>query len=225
MSQLINNFMKIAIIGVARSRTTVLTELIRTMHPDLIGFHEFYTYRLDRNFLFENITPELMKNDDFIVKIMSHNIFNYENKIDLLQLEKYDQLYLIERPDFFHLCCSLQVAKDSNIWHKKYNSTIYDKIHDRKFLLNRDTILAQARGVGTYIQIKKYLLDNNINFVLHPYDDTFDQVSKNTMQNPNLDYPNIIENYSLKDEIEQNFKDNFNYTTLYHDYENFCNRL
>lgn len=216
--------MKIAIIGVARSKTTVLMESLRKQHPHLTCWYEIYTYRLGKETI-NDISNDLHQKDDFIVKIMCHNIFNREDKINDFKLETYDEIYIIERPDFFNQCCSFEIAQSSNIWHQRGNIPLYEKVKNKTYKLQNDSILYQAKGVDTFIKLKKYLINNNISFINYNYYDSFDNVPKTLLQKSNLDYSNLIENYHLKDKIQSLFKSYFNYDTLQSDYENFRNQL
>ena len=220
----INIFMKIAIIGVARSKTTALTAKLGLEHPDHVCLYEYYTRNLVAGVPFNDISNELKNTENYIVKILSHNMFDREDQINGLNLEMYDKIFLIERPDFFNQCCSLQISSETKVWHQAGNKEDrYGEIRKKKFFLDKETILYQARGVQVYMMMKKYLIENQIPFTLHEYVDNI--VPATVIADPHLDYPKLIINYALQDAVDQNFNINFNYETLLCNYTNFAREL
>lgn len=217
--------MKIMIIGVARSKTTVLTEKIKLMYPAIECLYEYFTYEYKKNNTFLNICKDINVKNNYIVKLISHNLFNNYNNIIHLDLETYDKLYLIERPDFFNQCCSLQIANNTKIFHNRQDNRLYDSIGKKKYILLKNTILYQAKGVEAYLTIKKYLIENNIEFEINSYYDTFDNVPKIVIQKSNLDYKNLILNYRFQCDIENIFQKHFNYHSLHCNFFGFADDL
>lgn len=213
--------MKIAIIGVARSRTTVLTEKIKILYPNLECLYEFYTH--NETSQISDLTNELLLKNNFIVKIVSHNAFSSNNLNDF-ELGQYDKIFCIERYDFFNQCCSLAFAGSTNQWHARNSSTAHKSHALKKFTLNKDIILYQAKGVGKYLEIKNYLLANHIPFVLEK-DINFEIVPKNIISKNNLDYSKIFNNYNLQMHVDDAFNKCFNYTTGQHNFELFQEHL
>ena len=203
--------MKIVVIGVARSRTTVLIEKLRIAYPHLNCLYEYYTHGLKTNNSIINLSQSLVTKNNFIVKILSHNGLSSTNPQDFC-LEQYDQLFLIERPDFFNQCCSLEFSGATNIWHRRRLSDSHEKILLQKFLLKKDIILFQAQSVAKYLEIKKYIIDNKLNYFLHDYND-FESVPKTIIAENNLNYSKIFKNYHLKNDVENLFFKYFSYST------------
>ena len=207
--------MKIAIIGITRSRSTLLAQYIHSRNRSLDLYNERYTYALEHqgNDL-NSITSELVNLDNFIVKIMGHNLNGHIGEVDVFNFSMYNEIHLIERDSFFDQCCSLQVSLDTGVWHKiaglEKSTKEYEQIKKQKFLLHQRTILGIAESLSNYLLIKKYLLENGIKFKLH----TYDSVKKYAMQqdvlaNPNIDYQDLIINYYMKEKVEQLFTDSF----------------
>jgi hypothetical protein len=210
--------MKIAIIGTARSRSTLLAQYIHSRNRRLDLYNERYTYALKHqgNDL-NSITNELINQDNFIVKIMGHNLNGHIGEVDVFNFSMYNEIHLIERYSFFDQCCSLQVSLDTGVWHKivrlEKSAKEYEQIKKQKFLLQQSTILSIAESLANYLLVKQYLLENGIEFKLH----TYDSVKKFGMQqyalaNPNIDYQDIIVNYSMKEKIDQLFTDSFSFS-------------
>jgi len=218
--------MRIAIIGTARSRSTILFHIVSKQYPSLTCLFEFFTQHLKNNVPFLDIANALLAKDNYIVKILCHNLFAPNATIECLHLEKYDYIHMIERPDFFHQCCSLQFSKDYNIWHNTIeNKFVYSEIRKMPSTLKLDSILHQAGGVNMQIELKKYLIQHNINFVINDYNDPRFDSLPNILSDPKLDYESIITNYHYKDLIESLFKKHFDYNTLRNDLNSFTEEL
>jgi hypothetical protein len=207
--------MKIAIIGIGRSRSTLLAQYIHSQNRRLDLYYEHYTYALKHqgNNL-NSITNELSNGDNFIVKIMGHNLNGHTGELNVFNFSMYNEIHLIERNSFFDQCCSLQVSLDTGVWHKlaglEKSAKEYEQIKKQKFLLQQSTIFGMARDLVNYLLIKKYLLENGIVFKLHTYDSVKKfATQQSVLANPNLDYQNIIINYYMKEKIDQLFTDSF----------------
>ena len=217
--------MKISIIGVARSRTQVLLQLLSNKYPNIPCLYEIYTYKLKESIPLSDITHHLFLSENFIVKILGRNIVNQDpidQNIDILRLNEYDSINLIERPDFFNQCCSLQVCKDSNVWHHyKKNSHMYSYLNHKRFTLSLDTVLVLGKDIESYMNIKTYMTSNNISHQIHDYSKFDDTPPKITVMKGKLDYTKIINNYHLGESITNIFDKHYNYNTCYHDYPSF----
>lgn len=211
-------YMKIAIIGTGRNRSTLLAHYIHSQNRRLDLYNEHYTHalKLQGNDL-NSITNELTNRNNFIVKIMGHNLNGHIGEPNVFNFGMYNEIYLIERNSFFDQCCSLQVSLDTGVWHKitglEKSAKDYEQIKKQKFLLHQSTIIAMAENLVNYLLIKKYLIENGIEFKLH----TYDSVKRFAMQqyvlaNPNIDYQDIISNYYIKEKIDKLFTDSFSFS-------------
>ena len=216
--------MKIAILGTSRGRTTVLYYKILNQYPALTSMYEFFNMNLKTKSFIE-ISKMLSTMDNYIIKILTHDLFHNDSKIEYLNLENYNLIYMIERPDFYHQCCSLEFSGNHNIWHQtSQGKNRYDIINKIPIKLQLDTILFQAKGVHKQIEIKKYLIKNQIKFEINDYNDpTFNKT--NQVIDPKLNYENIITNYNSKDLVESLFNKHFNYNTLKNDLDSFNEEL
>lgn len=208
-------YMKIAIIGTARSRSTLLARCIHSRNRRLELCNEHYTYALrEQGNDLNSITNELINRDNFIVKIMGHNLTGHLGEPNVFNFSMYNEIHLIERYSFFDQCCSLQISLDTGVWHKIAGDPIstkkYDQIKKQKFLLQQSTILSIAKSLVNYLAMKQYLLENGIEFKLHTYDSVKKFATQQyALANPNIDYQNVIINYHMKEKIDQLFIDNF----------------
>jgi hypothetical protein len=209
--------MKIAIIGTSRSRSTLLAHYIsRIRRLDLYNEHYTYALKHQGNDL-TSITNELTNQDNFVVKIMGHNLNGHIGEPNVFNFSMYNEIHLIERYSFFDQCCSLQVSLDTGVWHKIAGQDTftkkYDQIKKQKFLLQQSTIIGLANNLVSYLLIKKYLLENDIAFKLHTYDSVKRfSIQQHALSNPNIDYQNIITNYHMKEKINQLFTDSFSFS-------------
>ena len=216
--------MKIAILGTSRGRTTVLYYKILNQYPSLTSLYEFFNVNL-KNKSFIEICNTLSTMDNYIVKILTHDLFYTDSKIEYLNFENYNLIYMIERPDFYHQCCSLEFSNHHNIWHQTIGlKNKYDGVNEMPIKLQLDTILFQAKGVHKQIEMKKYFIENQIQFEINDYNDPMFNKS-NQVTNPKLNYENIITNYDCKYLVESLFNKHFNYDTLKNDLDSFSEEL
>jgi hypothetical protein len=179
--------------------------------------YEYYTYAIDKNsnVSISDLSKTLMEKSDFIVKILSHNSLSANHPKDFY-FEQYDKLFLIERPDFFNQCCSLEFAGKFNLWHRRKLSKEYEKFSSVRFPLSKHMIDYQANGVAKYLDMKKHIIDNKLDYVLHDYDD-FASVPKAIIADTNLNYSEIFDNYEIKDKVDNLFSECFSYETCKYD--------
>lgn len=210
--------MRIAVVGSSRTRSTLLTYYLHGVYPNLKRHDELYTREFaDGNSDLIKITDKLMNSDNYIIKIMDYNLLPFHEP-NVFRFQEYDQIHLVERYDFFEQCCSLQISYDTNVWHIK-SSDINPRLKQRMMITNRQyildtrTVTELAKNITCYLKIKKNLLENNIPYTLH----TYDQAAKysnlqTTLVDNKLDYPSLITNYHLKDVINALFEQCFSYT-------------
>jgi len=204
--------MKILVIGSARTRSTVLVEMLHEENPKLKCLYEYYTYNYQNTV--EDNTKIIHSYKQFILKILGHNIKS-EKEITKLQLETFDKIYLINRKNYLHQCCSLQVSLSSKIWHNR-NDNAFDKIKDLQYELNMTTVEAIINDITNFCNIQTYLQDNNIPYQYYWYENLFDliDVPQKKIQESNLEYSKIISNYEEYKHICDNI---FNKKFIYKD--------
>lgn len=209
-------YMKIVIIGSARSKSTILAEQIKHVYPNLHCYYELYTYQLKKNYSIEEITSTINQ-DDYIVKIMGHNL---RDNIEHFDLERYDKIICVERQDFFDQCCSLQVCLNTGIWHQRGSTDCYTTVRTQEFELENGVILQQAHDISNYLTIKQYLINKNLPFITKSYHE-IDYGSINGLAESNLIYDKIILNYHWKDSINDCFVRNFSYAPIKNNLNDF----
>ena len=202
--------MKILVIAAPRSRSTVLVEMLRELYPNLTCLYEFYTY--NRKNTIEYNTNIIHSHNQFILKIVGHNIKS-EDDISKLRLDSFDKIYLINRKNYFHQCCSLEVSLSSGIWHDR-NNNAFDKIKDLQYDLKISTVESIINNVTNFCKIQNYLQTNNISYQYYWYENLFDSINipQNRVQASNIEYKNIISNYEeYKHICDELFNDKFIY--------------
>ena len=219
--------MRIAIIASARTRSTLLMHYIHARDRSLKLHYEYYTYALKEGFNnLREITNQLICQNDYIVKIMGHNLNPIGSNPADLKLREYDKIYLVERSDFFDQCCSLQVCVNTNIWHRRIrNTSLTEKYHEvQKSKLNLEipTIISIVNDVANYLSIKKYLISNQLSFTTLSYEE-LEKYGKyqQVLANNNLAYSDIITNYSLKNKINELANKCFSFSNAEYDLDSF----
>lgn len=223
--------MRIAVVGSSRTRSTLLTYYLQSTYPNLKRYDELYTREFaNGNLDLPAITHELLKDNNFIVKIMGYNLLPPYNP-EVFDFRSYDQVHLIERYDFFEQCCSLQVSYDTDIWLVKasdINPRLKQQmmITNRQYTLTAKTIIELAKDTINYMTIKSHLIENHINFTMHTYDQAAKYGNFQTKLVDNrLDYQSLITNYHLKDKINLLFNQYFSYSTGISDLDCFTQEL
>ena len=185
--------MKILVIGSARTRSTVLVEMLREQNPKLKCLYEFYLYNTKNTV--EDNTKIIHSHNQFILKILGHHIKS-ENDISKLRLETFDKIYLINRKNYFHQCCSLEVSSTSGIWHDR-NNNAFDKIKDFQYELKISTIESLIYDVSNFCKIENYLQTNNISYQYYWYENLFESINipQDRLKESNIDYKKLISNY------------------------------
>ncbi len=222
--------MKIAVVAAARSRSKLLSLYLHSLNPELSSYDEHYTFEINKgNTDLESITKSLVKENNYITKIMGHNLVSGYSP-EVFEYKVYDQIHLIERYNFFDQCCSVHVSKNTGIWHLMNTDTLKLKQHvvikKQHFTLTRATIQEQSQTVAKYLTIKKYLLDNDIPFTLHTYNEAVNYSVFQSKILPNdINYQSIITNYHLKDRVNSLFNEYFCYENAESDLESFIDKL
>jgi hypothetical protein len=223
--------MKIAVVSTGRSRCTLVAFYLHTVYSELEFCREFYTessweYKLD----LVSLTDELMDKENFIVKIMSLNLYEgYEPSV--FKFEEYDELHLVERHDFFEQCCSWYTARMNKLYHLRNDSENsgekeFGYIRKQKNKIKLEYIKEYAEYVDRYIKLKRYIIDNNLKFTMHTYESAkeFDK-KQSVIEDSNLNYSDLITNYQLKDDINALFNECFSYDNLTSDLDSFNTRV
>ena len=220
--------MKITIVGAARSRSTLLLYYLHTLNQHLTNYSEFYTAaNHEGNSNLASISEKLLQQDNYIVKIMGHNVAPGFTP-NVFHFEKYDQIHLIERNDFFEQACSAHVANTIKMWQidEQRISLLRQQIQDKNFILSWQSILGQGMNIANYLEMKKYLLENNIPFTLHTYEgaESYSKCQSETIKS-GIDYSSIITNYHLKEKINLLFNKCFSYSKAESNLELFSAEL
>jgi hypothetical protein len=217
--------MKIAVIATLRTRSTLLVEILRAKYPHLQCFYEIYTYHLTDGISVPTTTEILSKADDFIVKIMANNLFD-ANTSDL-KLQGYDDLYFIERHDFFEQCCSLEIASVTDKWVQWKDNTEPQIDKRLTFNLSKSSIVYNARCVNQYLKIKSDVFSSR-NKIFEYNDDAIVSGKiddKRIILPTNLNYSTMFKNYELKSTINSLFNNHFNYALMTSDFIGFVEAL
>lgn len=228
--------MNIIVIGSVRTKSTAVADTLALKYADHKYWREyFYKFTLKFKSIpkpqLDNVVKrkiikfneEINSTNKNIIKILGSNLHGIFKYIHLFELEKYDQIYLTERHNFFDQVCSDYVANNMRIWNSTENEFIqkkYSLIQDKKFSIDKFRILSTAFDVCNYIQIKQFIIENNLKYNLKLYHDT--KLYDNIITKPtNLNYENIIVNYNLKNTINDLFSQCFNYQNCKSDYNTF----
>jgi hypothetical protein len=200
--------MKIAIIATGRSRSILLSEIIGYQNPTLRCLYEQYTYDAHDNISVQETTSSLKKEDNFIVKIMGHNL---TTKVEDFNLYMYDQIYFIERHDFFEQCSSLQVAITSKHWmtygHDRLGMFLRNK---RRYHLTKELIVNQATYISNYMKFK-LAVKNPTEIVEYNDAILLSSSKRNNIMANNFNYSQMITNYQQKQKVNEIFDRYFDY--------------
>lgn len=223
--------MKIAVVSTGRSRCTLLARYLHTLHPDFEFCKEFYTLATWENkFNIIELTEELLSKENYIVKIMAMNL-SEDYSVSDFKFEQYDHLHLAERYDFFEQCCSWIIARTHDLYHlhpniPKSGYEEFDFLRRQQNKLKLEKIKEYAEYVDIYLKMKKYLIDNKLDFTVHTYEDINQFSNKqDAIKDSNLNYSKMITNYHLKDEVNALFNKHFSYENVTSDLESFNREL
>jgi hypothetical protein len=247
--------MRIAIIGCQRSRSTALHQFVMEQNPNLKDQWNFYSNlyvhqndelkrRVDKKYS-EYLQKKLLSFHDLLYTEMDNYIIklqgtNFDYKFDhaaYIGIEKFDKLYLIERHDFFEGSCSLQIAREENVWFDvdapktsnlhavgKYFRDVYDKkISKSNYTIHPQTIINHALDIRNYLKMKKFIIENKLEHQLFEYNDNIFQSGRQIgyIRKVNLDYSSKITNYHIKSQVNEIFNRYYNFDTCNSDITNF----
>lgn len=227
--------MKIAVVSTGRSRCTLLAHYLHSQYNDLEYCREFYTERSWKNETdLELLTAELLAKENYIAKIMSLNLYRDYDPL-IFKFEEYDQLHLVERPDFFQQCCSWHVARTHGFYHKftdneflgndlskTHGDETFNTLSKQQGKIQLDKIKEYAKYVDNYLRFKEYIVGKDLDYKLYTYEDVKQYDKKQTvLQDSNLDYSTMIKNYHLKDAVNEVFNKHFSYENVTYDLEGF----
>lgn len=228
--------MKIAVVSTGRSRCTLIARYLHTLHENLTYEAEFYTdYMRLGNLDMASLTENLLSKENYVVKIMSGNLIEGFDP-SVFRLEEYDQIHLVERHDFFQQCCSWSVARTHNLYHLRNDEPKegmppsgkkeFDLLRNQQVKLRLEHIKDGAEYVDIYFKIKRYLIDNNLEYTLHTYESAkqFDK-KQSILEDNKFNYNDMITNYHLKDQVNELFAECFSYENLTSDLESFNARI
>jgi hypothetical protein len=223
--------MKIAVVSTGRSRCTLVALYLHELHRETEYCREYYTeLNWEGKSDLVSLTEELMQKENFVIKIMSCNLYEgYDPSV--FRFEEYDELHLIERHDFFEQACSWHIARLTNLYHLRNDiensgAKEYDGVRKLRSKVTLGNIKEGAEYVDTYIKFKRYIIENNLKFTLHTYESAkeFDK-KQSVTEDSNLNYNELITNYHLKDEVNALFNECFSYENLTSDLVTFKRKV
>lgn len=239
--------MKILLIAPARTSSTALAAYLAQINGSIENYNEKLSMDLEfkhniyknNNFsqLFPVVKEELKQNLDelflnqssFVVKFAGHHLRGLSQYIEPINPQRFDQIHLLERKNFFGQVCSLCVAKKEDIWIRTDGNSIRFEnvaLKENNFFLTRSLINIAAYDCKEYINCKKYLRDNNISYQQHYYESPiFGNQKIGSLLKTGLDYPKLIENYNEYTNLNEYFYQYFNYETATEDCSNFSKNL
>lgn len=211
--------MKIAIISTMRSGSSAYQEMVSVDYPGISNLHEYYTNATHRRKIFDPvaITKSLFEeHSHFTNKIQGFNLVDLKATPEVLQLERYDRILLLERYDFFEKCCSYQVSSDTKIFNlRRRHAHLFDEHRNQKFTLELVRVRRVANDLAKYLAIKKYIINQRIPYEFMTYDALLSQAKLEnvTHMDNNYDYSKMIINYHLRDTINSLADECFNFLT------------
>lgn len=219
--------MKIIVIGGLRTRSSVLQETLAIQYGYKNLFEclnpnqnpEVSNLSITWNNLVKNVTDNLLQQNNFVTKVIAWQCKQVNSEIlNSLQLDKFNEIHLIERHDFFDSVASLQMVYSTGKWFKFSDKVDYpDKIS-----ISEIAVLDKLKDITNYLEIKKYLISSNIPFTLHNYnDEMFNKDKVGKFYKNNFNYDDIITNADKKSTFNTLFNKHFDYKTCRHSYHNF----
>lgn len=223
--------MKIVVIGGLRTRSSVLQEtlaikygyknLFECFNPEQSP--EIAETSIPFNKTIKNIIDDLLQQDNFVTKIIPWQCKRINKELlENLQLNKFDQIHLIERHDFFESCASLQMVYSTNRWFKlSEQTTTYQKV-----AISEIAVIDKIKDISNYLEIKKMLNDTNIVYTLHNYNSKLFNTNKiGRFYKNDFNYDQIITNSDKRTAFNTLFKKHFDYITCRHSYHDFRKEL
>lgn len=193
--------MRIAVLSYPRTGSTHLTTLLAKIY-NLKGFQN---EPLTGNFIKEqklNILQNFETMDEYIIKFMSHNFLNLS--YTMLDWNKFDQLYLIERRNLVDGCISNYVALTTNRWLRLKNEDSFDT---KLFILPEKFIFDYIMYIRVFNEIKNYIQQTvkESKLIFKTYEEICEENIENGRTIPmGINYKEKCLNYT---EVEAKFKE------------------
>ena len=218
--------MKIAVLGCARTGTSALCQQLKIKNDPIILLQEsinisfeskvklFSNIYQDKELFERKIREHLIKehnsylqgNFSYIIKFLGHHFTGMGKLLPEMKPALYDQIHLIERKNLWDQICSHCVASNENHWlanEIKPSTLIRQKqVAEKSFQVDKSIIERTAWDLCNYIEMKRYLIDNNVDFSQHYYEDDEFQKEKIGPYHKNFyDYGKMITNYDIGEQI------------------------
>lgn len=261
--------MKILVVGCHRTRSSALEQYLVKQYPNCTTLWEYYSPLFEEELEYfkqydfstkishficnkiKNRSLYILGHENFLVKLLGNHLpQNFPKKhLQYLYLEKYDQINLIERHNFFDACASLEICLRENVWHLfdtsleipqncldympgyiwKSQDAIrkkYQKINNNQYNVSKFAIIRQAIDVDNYLLIKEYLIENNISYNLYNYNDKILSDGINTLIRKNdINYNSVIMNKDIENPLNNLFSKHFDYQNCKRNLQEFIDEL
>lgn len=261
--------MKILIIGCHRTRSSALEQYLVKQHPYCTSLMEYYSPLFDEELhnlkqydfstkisyfvsnKIKNRSHDILRHENFIIKLLGNHLPQNlpKESLSTLYLEKYNQINLIERHNFYDSCASLEICLTEKVWHFfdtsleipqncleympnyiwKAQDAIrkkYQIINKKQYNVSKRAIIRQAIDVDNYLLIKEYLTEKNISYNLYNYNDKLLSDGINTLIRKNdINYNLVITNKCLENPLNELFNKYFNYQSCKRNLQGFINDL
>lgn len=242
--------MKILVLGCARTATSALCQSLKLKHDPILLLQEglsinfqsrskFFLNALGKGTAFEQKVKQYLfvehnhfldSNLDYVIKFLGHHFIGLGQLIDIIQPQRYDQVHCIERKNVWHQICSHLVADREQNWLanelKPQTIAKQQSILSKQFTVDKEIVTRTAWDLCNYIEIKKYLIVNNIGFTQHYYEDEeFQQPKIGPYIKNSFEYDKMILNYEIGDRVKDIFYAYANPNTLSANYGEFCREL
>ena len=154
--------MKICILSHPRSGSSYIQQLL-ALYYNLENLEEVFT-----NMSVTDGIQHLSVTDDFIVKIICHNL--PELNLNDLNLHTYDKIVVVERKNLLETFISWAAAQHTNRWYKNKQA--------EQFTLDKRTFVKNSHHMNYFWQMKDFLTNNNIIFDHVYYEDIEQDIVK-----------------------------------------------
>lgn len=194
--------MKKIIVGTFRSGSTLLLDIESNKDTSLINLGEYYLKSVRKELgNIKQLTITLFNEySHFIHKMHGYSLYKGKGQIEDLQLNKYDEIVLLERDDFWTQCCSWQVAADTEVWvqRKSFKKNKYQNFREQTCAVSFPTIFRMAIDKLMYNQIKEYVFKNNLKHIVVDYIEvaSSQQAANSNIIENNYNYETMITNYN-----------------------------
>ncbi len=261
--------MKILILGCHRTRSSALEQYLVKHYPTCISMMEYYSPLFEEELIsfkqydfstkishfvcnkIKNRSLYILKHENLIVKLLGNHLpQNFPKEyLSNLYFEKYNQINLIERHNFYDSCASLEICITENVWHffdtsleihqnsldympgyiwKSQNAIRkkYQEINNNQYNVSKVAIIRQAIDVDNYLLVKEYLTEKNISYNLYNYNDKVLSDGINSLIRKNgIDYNLVITNKDIERPLNELFNKHFDYKTCKRNLAGFIKEL